>query len=332
LSFRGVTVIYGRPGTGKTTLGMRIAFERSLRGEKVLWVSLNEDKETFLKNASALGYDLREMAFWDMIFVKADVMMNQIVSTVTQEEYHLIVIDTISALLGGLTPPPTGEFLPREFIINAVYRVFKPSNMDLLALAEEESLTPLDYIADNLIRLELIIEDNARERRLYLMKSRGRPAGYHVEFDILEGHGLVFIDELPKPRPKGSWETWVDAISDGVGPVRGGNFYLLVGRGLMPILVKTTAELSQQGYKVLYRSFKHDREALEALIKKHGGKAVVQKVMPKPHSNFLHMKNLYDTLSTIDVDVVISDGIDVEFYLYGGKALEINMTEIRELK
>ncbi|MFB6489673.1 MAG: ATPase domain-containing protein [Thermoproteus sp. AZ2] len=44
MDFRGVTAVVGRPGTGKTTLAMRIAHERLARGEAVLWISLNEDR------------------------------------------------------------------------------------------------------------------------------------------------------------------------------------------------------------------------------------------------------------------------------------------------
>lgn len=85
VDFRGVTAIYGRPGVGKTSLAMRIAYERVKKGGRVLWVSLYEDKETFLKNAKSLGYDLSNVEFWDMIFVKPEIILNQIVSTVSQE-------------------------------------------------------------------------------------------------------------------------------------------------------------------------------------------------------------------------------------------------------
>ncbi|MCI4447287.1 MAG: AAA family ATPase [Pyrobaculum sp.] len=322
--FRGVTAIYGRPGAGKTSLAMRIAHERVAEGQNVLWISVYEDKETFFKNAAVLGYDLSKVEFWDMIFVRPDVILNQIISAASQGDYGLVVADSISSLVENLQS--------REYLINAVYRVFKPAGIDFIGIAEEEALTPLDYIADNLIRMELRLENGVAERRMYVIKARGRRAGYYLELDILEGRGVVFLDDLPRPAPKGPWEKWIDSISQATGPVRGGGMYLFVGRGLTPLLAKIAAELSREGLKVLYRVFSRDASAVSTLVEKLGGKAIVQRVEPRPQSHFMHIKGLYDTLAETNADVLISEGVDAEFFIYGRKAVEINRHESEELR
>jgi KaiC/GvpD/RAD55 family RecA-like ATPase len=324
LDFRGVTAIYGRPGVGKTSLAMRIAHERVARGERVLRISLYEDRDVFVKNAASLGYDLSKVEFWDMIFVKTDVVFNQIVSAVSQNDYSLVVVDSISSLVEGIQS--------REYLINAVYRVFRPAKIDFVGIAEEESVTPLDYIADNLLRLELRIGRNVTERLMYVIKSRGRRAGYTVEFDIIEGQGVVFLDDLPRPAPRAAWEADTEALPPPIGPVRGGRIYLFVGSGFTPLLAKVAADLSRNGRKVLYRVFGRSTISVEKLVEKYGGKAVVQSVEPRPQSHFAHMKNLYDSLTETDADVVVSDGIDVEFFIYGRKAFELNKTEFNELR
>jgi RecA-superfamily ATPases implicated in signal transduction len=324
LDFRGVTAIYGRPGTGKTSLAMRIAHEYVARGRHVLWVSLYEDRETFFKNAAALGYDLSKAEFWDMIFIRPDIIMNQIVSAASQGDYSLVVVDSISSLVA--------ELQSREYLINAVYRVFKPAGIDFIGIAEEESVAPLDYIADNLLRLELKLENGVAERRMYVIKARGRRAGYYVEFDILEGRGVVFIDDLPRPAPKGQWVKWIDSVSFAIGPVRGGGVYLFLGRGLTPLLARAAAELSREGLKVLYRVFSRDATDAAALVEKFGGRAAVQRVEPRPQSHFAHMKGLFDALAETSADVIISEGVDVEFLIYGRKAVDINKAELDELR
>lgn len=323
-NFRGVTAISGRPGVGKTSLAMRIAHEYLTRGKRVLWVSLYEDRETFLENATRLGYDLSNAEFWDMIFVRPDIILNQIVSAVSQNEYHLVVADSISALIEGTQS--------REWLINAVYRVFKPAKIDFIGIAEEETTTPLDYIADNLIRLELRMENGVAERRMCIIKARGRRAGYYIEFDILEGRGVVFIDELPKPHKRGPWNKWVESLSPAFGPLAGGHVYFLVGKMVTPLLAKTAAELSKEGLRVLYRVFSGDVDVISKLVEKFGGKAVVQRASPSPLSHFTHVKSLYDALTETDADVVVSEGIDVEYLVYGRKALEINRLETDELR
>ncbi|AFA40768.1 RecA-superfamily ATPases implicated in signal transduction [Pyrobaculum oguniense TE7] len=324
LDFRGVTAIFGRPGVGKTSLSMRIAHERLSKGDRVLWVSLYEDREALIQNASSLGYDLSKAEIWDMIFIKTDAILNQIVSTVSQSDYGLVVVDSISSIVEGSQS--------REYLINAVYRVFRPAGIDIIGISEEEAVTPLDYIADNLIRLELKFFNSAAERRMYVLKARGRRAGYYVEFDIIERRGVVFLDELPRPQTKGGWEKYAEAVSRAVGPVRGGNIYLFAGWGLTPLLAKTAADLSKDGAKVLYRVFERDASLVAALVERYGGRVEVQRVEPKPVNYLTHAAEFFETLTKTSADVVISDGLDAEFHLYGDKALELNRKEINELR
>jgi len=85
VDLKGVTLVYGRPGTGKTTLAAHIAAERLRRGEKVLWVSFYEDRDLLLKNAAALGYDLNKAHIWDAVLAKAEDVFNYIIALTTEE-------------------------------------------------------------------------------------------------------------------------------------------------------------------------------------------------------------------------------------------------------
>jgi hypothetical protein len=46
----------------------------------------------------------------------------------------------------------------------------------------------------------------------------------------------------------------------------------------------------------------------------------------------MHIKELYDTLVETNADVLISEGVDAEFIIYGRKAVEINRHETEELR
>ena len=46
----------------------------------------------------------------------------------------------------------------------------------------------------------------------------------------------------------------------------------------------------------------------------------------------MHIKGLYDTLAETNADVLISEGVEAEFFIYGRKAVEINRQEIEELR
>ncbi|MFP3199336.1 MAG: ATPase domain-containing protein [Thermoproteus sp.] len=54
LRFRGVTLVYGPPGAGKTTFAAWYTYSNY---ERIFWVSVFEDEVSFRRNMAALGYD-----------------------------------------------------------------------------------------------------------------------------------------------------------------------------------------------------------------------------------------------------------------------------------
>jgi len=52
--------------------------------------------------------------------------------------------------------------------------------------------------------MELRLENEIAERRMYVVKARGRRAGYYVEFDILEAEALCSSTTCPGLRLRGA--------------------------------------------------------------------------------------------------------------------------------
>ncbi len=53
-----IVVVMGSFGTGKTTLGLQFIVEGLTKSEPCIFISLEEDKDSILKNAMAFGWDL----------------------------------------------------------------------------------------------------------------------------------------------------------------------------------------------------------------------------------------------------------------------------------
>ncbi|OGS41598.1 MAG: KaiC domain-containing protein [Euryarchaeota archaeon RBG_16_62_10] len=53
-----ITVVMGSFGTGKTTLGLQFIVEGLRKDEPCIFISLEEDRDSIVKNASAFGWDL----------------------------------------------------------------------------------------------------------------------------------------------------------------------------------------------------------------------------------------------------------------------------------
>src|SRR3990170_8423909 len=53
-----IVAVMGSFGTGKTTLGLQFLVEGLRKNEPCIFISLEEDRDSIVKNASAFGWDL----------------------------------------------------------------------------------------------------------------------------------------------------------------------------------------------------------------------------------------------------------------------------------
>lgn len=327
LELRGVTAVVGEPGTGKTSLCMRVAHEALLRGKRVLWVSLYEGKDQFLHEAAGLGYKLEGVEFWEAVMAEPEAFWNRLLEHVAEYRPDVLVLDSVTPLVEGADG--------RSLMLNALYRALRPSSIAVYMTVEAGSPPFIVYIADNVVRLFLErTREGVPERRMCIDKARGLPGGYCRDFDIISSAGLVFFDEL-KPAPGKPVEIATGtAVDDLVGGSFMGTTLLLgpVGSGKTRLAVKIAATAAAKGYRVVYRSFAEEPWQIREMAKEFGGDFEVVAMRIRPPSYGTHIYEFYRLVNEARPHLVVSDGFDVEFRIYGEKAFEMNLRMLSALK
>lgn len=98
-------LLSGTPGTGKTILALQYLYNGVKEGEKGLYISLEETKESLLSQARQFGWDLEkyidEKKLRIISYSVGEITKNtadEIITMVKQNSYDRVVIDSISAL------------------------------------------------------------------------------------------------------------------------------------------------------------------------------------------------------------------------------------------
>ncbi len=205
-------LVAGHPGAGKTTLAAAVCYANALQGRKCLYVTFYEDREKFFKFMKRLGLDLESVELRGLFrFVRFPQVLSfeqavEGISKVVTEEYDIVVIDTITALLGSVREGAER----RAWLLNYFYQLPTVLNNFLILVAElpfgEEKLglDPIEFVADATLLLKHRIEDGFLTRVIEVRKVRGAPV--HVAetyFTITEGTGIVVfappvLAELPR--------------------------------------------------------------------------------------------------------------------------------------
>ncbi|MEM1597512.1 MAG: AAA family ATPase [Pyrobaculum sp.] len=182
---RGFTVVYGPPGSGKTSVAAKLADRVANR---VMWISTNEPPSTLKEVFMRVGASADKFYVFD--FPRA--FRGNIAKFVADHihEYEALVVDAVNGIA------PKDEKL-EELVHGFLYQLSK--DMPIIAVVEGRA-DKVFYIADNLVKVGY--KENAlghTVRYIKLVKSRFAPPSERYLFDFVEGVGLVYIYPNKKP-------------------------------------------------------------------------------------------------------------------------------------
>lgn len=187
-------LVRGRPGTGKTILGLHFLMAGAAKGEKSLMITLGEAEEQIRNNAAVIGLDLSGVALLDLspsaeffsevktydIFSAADVerepMIQKIIEKVDQLKPQRILIDSMTQFR-YLSPDP---FQFRKQVLSFL-QFLAARKITVLFTSEGTASAPdddLEFMCDGAIHLSLL--DGQRSVSITKFRGSGFRGGVHT--------------------------------------------------------------------------------------------------------------------------------------------------------
>lgn len=181
---RSVTLLSGSAGIGKTIFALQFLVAGAKRGERGLYVSLEEGPEQLLATAEALGLPLKEMIDKKRIQIlyssreniRAGQFLTVLADRLTAMKATRVAVDAATQMLSG--DMGFAEFrhvlykLVVRFKTLGITSVFTLESSSLIS-TEQVTQLGLSPIADNLLMLRYVAQAGRLEPMLTIVKSRG---------------------------------------------------------------------------------------------------------------------------------------------------------------
>ncbi|WP_187145995.1 KaiC domain-containing protein [Ignicoccus hospitalis] len=204
-----LVAVVGEPGTGKTVFSIHFAWKGVLDGQKVIYVTTEESRESIISQAAQFGMNfnkaieekkmviidalLRDKADqWNMVELTVEELLNKIIEAKKYLGYGdaRVVIDSMSAF--WLDKPA----MARKYSY-LVKRVLNKWNMTIVATSQYAITTSfgfgfgIEHVADGIIRFKKMIKGWELKRYVIVEKMRQTPHSLRVhEIEIVDGKGM----------------------------------------------------------------------------------------------------------------------------------------------
>lgn len=199
--FQGsTTLVSGTTGTGKTSLGAHVLNAACERGERALWMLLDESPEQVLRNMRSLGLDLRPHVDAGLLHMWAvrpsafglEAHLATLVRLVDDVAPSVVVLDGVAGFAHGVPSSEVTSMVSRQLDF------LKARGITTVAMAmtagEETSIVNVSSLVDTWILLRAVETGGERNRLLFVLKSRGSAHSNQVREFLLTDHGIELKD------------------------------------------------------------------------------------------------------------------------------------------
>jgi circadian clock protein KaiC len=220
------TVVAGISGVGKSVMGLQFIAEGERRGERSLMLSLDEQVEQIMRNASTIGIDLPALVKGGLVRVEyeppqeieVDVHFHHIEELVKEFKPKRVLIDSLSTY--GSSLGTAGRIfrdffhalvaLMKEHQIVAVYNHENPEMLGMNSMMGDFAMSSL---VDNIVLMNWIELGDAFRLGMTIAKMRANPVDRHThECEILDGKGMRVLPRA-LPGPKQPFSSYVGLVS-----------------------------------------------------------------------------------------------------------------------
>jgi circadian clock protein KaiC len=204
--FRGsTTLVTGTAGTGKTSLGAHLVNAACARGERALWVLLEESPAQVLRNMRSVGLDLKPWAEAGLLRIWSarpsayglETHLAVLAQLIEEVSPSVAVLDGIAGLASGATSSEVTSLVARQFDL------LKSREITTLATSlghgDESSTIEVSSLVDNWLLLRNVEANGERNRLLFVLKSRGTAHSNQVREFVLTDHGIELVEVYVGP-------------------------------------------------------------------------------------------------------------------------------------
>jgi circadian clock protein KaiC len=292
---RRIHLIEGRPGTGKTTLGLRYLMHGVKHGETCLYVTLSETEQELNATAANHGWSLEGIRIEELMPLPPEGHPGQTVLLPTDTELSALV-DRIAEIVASsgadrvvidsmveirLMARDSAHY--RRQIIDLRQRLSSAGATVLMLddLTSDAREFELQSAVHGVMTLEQIERSfGAARRRLRVVKMRGGDfqSGWH-DYAILTGEVLVFPSLIAQEHHRNEPEIEVLSHVEGLdqmfgGPMATGCSTMLLGPsgvGKSTLALQYALSMVQAGHHVGYFTFDEDESTLRSRLVAHMG-------------------------------------------------------------
>lgn len=200
-----VTLNVGISGTGKTVMGIQFLADGAKKGEKGLFITLDEHPKQILRNAKSLGLGLEDYVekglidiFYDSpLELEMDVHFEKIFQIIENNDIKRVVVDSIAAY-ETTNLQEAHQFiyaLATYFKNRLIPAYFNYETPELLGLSQIGRDLKASAIVDNIVLLNYVEISTQLRRAITVPKVRGTKIPQRTKEFLIDEGGFKIIDE-----------------------------------------------------------------------------------------------------------------------------------------